>query len=53
VASFEQIAAKPMPSAAKHAGIRDEPVDHRFDIGAVIANEDDHRAVFARPSASA
>src|SRR5450631_1822547 len=32
----------------EHAGICGKPVDHRFDIGAVVANKDDHRAVFAR-----
>src|SRR5262249_22215610 len=30
------------------AGIRNHAVDHRFDVGAMVADEDDDRAFFAR-----
>src|SRR5258705_11894171 len=32
----------------QHAGVRNYAVDHRFDIGAMVADEDDDRALFAR-----
>ncbi len=32
----------------QHAGVRNHAVDHRFDKGAMIADEDDDRALFAR-----
>src|SRR5215475_592138 len=32
----------------QHAGVRNHAVDHRFDIAAMVADEDDDRAFFAR-----
>jgi hypothetical protein len=32
----------------QHTGVRNHAVDHRFDIGAMIADENDDRAFFAR-----
>src|SRR5215475_14036169 len=32
----------------QHAGVRNHAVDHRFNIGTMVADEDDDRAFFAR-----